>query len=431
MLKQLQKRLQIFLIVIFMSVVSLILGFSFWNTWKTRQVSDEVYLQRMASLIIYQLEADAAKADALLAKYEKEMNIFSILKNDAGQLLFQSDPDTRTDLAVLGKIAEESTASFSADSAGQADVTRQGGYGEIKGDHQDRYYVIPATVRTKSGEQYSLALFYEQPSLKALLLRQAPGAFAVWLLSFVCIFFVSRFLLRRAFAPTERVLKSQKGFVASASHELKSPLAVIMANAETLQTLEGENPRIQHQLQVIDTECMRMSRLVRDMLFLASSDAGQWTLQKENVNIDTLLITLYEAYEPICRKKSIPFSLNPDEGPRSCLCTDRERLFQILSIFLDNAVSYSPGNRPVELKTRQTAKEWAFFVVDHGKGISDAEKPLIFDRFYCADKAHTDKSHFGLGLSIAKELARMLAGKIILEDTPGGGATFCLTLPVK
>lgn len=102
-----------------------------------------------------------------------------------------------------------------------------------------------------------------------------------------------------------------------------------------------------------------------------------------------------------------------------------------MSIFLDNAISYSPENSSIEIQTRQAARELTFLVIDHGCGIAEKDKPFIFDRFYCGDKSRTDKSHFGLGLSIAKELAKMLAGKIGFEDTSGGGATFYLTLPLK
>lgn len=432
MLRRLQNRLRIFLIIIFMAVVSLILCFSFWNTWQARQIADITYIQRMASLLIYQLEADPARPDELLSNYEREMNVYSILKDNTGNILYQSDPDTLTDLDTLGKIAEENIEIQSpTNHTNFSQITEQGGYGEITGNNHDRYYVIPASISTKSGNWYSLVLFYEQPSISTLTFQQAPEYCGIWLLAFVCIFFVSRFLLHRAFEPTERVLQSQKDFVAAASHELKSPLAVIMANVENIQHIEIAEPQAQSHLKVIDAECMRMSRLVRDMLLLASSDADKWTVQIQEVNIDTLLITLYEAYEPICRKKAIHLDLNLGEDSYPQLHTDQERLFQILSIFLDNAVSYSPENSNIEIQTRQTTREFTFLVIDHGCGISEKDKPFIFDRFYCADKSRTNKSHFGLGLSIAKELARMLVGKIGFEDTFGGGTTFFLTLPLK
>ena len=432
MLKRLQTRLRVFLIIFFMAVITLILCFSFRNTWQARQTADITYIQRMASLIIYQLEADPESPDELLSNYEREMNVYSILEDNTGHVLFQSDPDTLTDLNTLGKIAKDNIEIQSPTAqTNSSPVTDQGGYGEIAGNNHDRYYVIPASISTKSGNWYSLVLFYEQPSMGALLLRQAPSYIVVWLLAFICIFFVSRFLLCRAFKPTERVLQSQKDFVAAASHELKSPLAVIMANVENIQNQELTEPQVQNHLNVIDAECIRMSRLVRDMVLLASSDTDQWTVQIQEVNIDTLLITLYEAYEPVCREKNIHLHLNLGEESYPQLHTDQERLFQILSIFLDNAVSYSQKNCSIEIQTRRTARELAFLVIDHGHGIAEQDKPFIFDRFYCADKSRTDKSHFGLGLSIAKELARILAGKIGFEDTCGGGATFFLTLPIK
>ena len=432
MLRRLQNRLRVILIIIFMAVVSLILCFSFWNTWQARQIADITYIQRMASLIIYQLEADPARPDELLSNYEREMNVYSILKDNAGNILYQSDPDTLTELDTLGKIAEESIEIQSpTNHTNFSQITEQGGYGEITGNSHDRYYVIPASISTKSGNWYSLVLFYEQPSISTLTFQQAPTYCCIWLLAFVCILFVSRFLLRRAFEPTERVLQSQKDFVAAASHELKSPLAVIMANVENIQNIEIAEPQAQNHLKVIDAECMRMSRLVRDMLLLASSDADKWSIQIQEVNVDTLLITLYEAYEPVCRKKAIYLDLNLGEESYPQLHTDQERLFQILSIFLDNAVSYAPENSSIEIQTRRTSRELTFLVIDHGRGIAEKDKPLIFDRFYCADKSRTDKSHFGLGLSIAKELARMLAGKIGFEDTSGGGATSFLTLPIR
>ncbi len=114
-----------------------------------------------------------------------------------------------------------------------------------------------------------------------------------------------------------------------------------MANIESIQNSEIKEPQTQNSLKVIDAECIRMSRLVRDMLLLASSDADKWTIHTQEVNIDTLLIMLYEAYEPICRKKSIHLDLNLDAESYPQIYTDQERVFQVLSIFLDNAVSYS------------------------------------------------------------------------------------------
>ena len=174
-----------------------------------------------------------------------------------------------------------------------------------------------------------------------------------------------------------------------------------------------------------------MSKLVRDMLLLASSDAKSWTICKNTIDIDTLLISLYETYEPICISKKICLRLEISETSYPKFCADEERLFQILTIYMENALHHSAGNKQIEIKTAVTAKHITFFVIDHGKGIPEDDKPYIFNRFYCADKSRTDKSHFGLGLSIADELAKMMNGKAGCKDTDGGGATFFVTLPLK
>lgn len=200
-----------------------------------------------------------------------------------------------------------------------------------------------------------------------------------------------------------------------------------MTKAEMLQdTIGQDNPQIQTGLQTIDSECMRMSRLVRDMLLLASSDADKWTIQKAEVDLDTLLISLYEAYEPVCMKEKLCLSLDINKSSFPKLYTDRERLFQILSVYMDNAIYYSPAGASIEIYAGLSAKEITISVVDHGSGVAEKDKPYIFDRFYCADKIH-----FGLGLSIALELSKMLGGKVGFSDTSGGGATFYVTLPVK
>ena len=142
------------------------------------------------------------------------------------------------------------------------------------------------------------------------------------------------------------MLNSQKDFIASASHELKSPLAVILANAEKPEQSKIDIPELKNSVKTIDSECMRISKLVNDMLLLASSDAKSWKLYKNIIDIDTLLISLYEAYEPICISKKICLHLDICKNSYPKLCTDGERLFQILAI-------YSYYSQPIVAKLKK------------------------------------------------------------------------------
>lgn len=164
---------------------------------------------------------------------------------------------------------------------------------------------------------------------------------------------------------------------------------------------------------------------------LASSDAKTWTLHKSTINVDTLLITLYETYEPVCMKQNLELKLHLSEESYPAMLTDKDRLFQILCVFMDNAIQHSKNNSLIEIEVIATEKNIAFSVVDHGQGISDEDKHYIFDRFYSGDKSHANKANFGLGLSIAKELTQMLNGTITINDTVGGGATFTVKFPLK
>ncbi len=441
MLKKLFGKLHVFLTGIFILIITLILCFSFWNSYQARQMGEVVYIQRMAALITYQLEDDETDPAEVLSDYEAGTGIYSLLKNARQEMVYKTRGKTKTDVEKLFARAGQTGVTQSGNGElSNARTSEQGGYVEISGDGHDRYYGIMSVITTKKGVNYSLALFSDKTTAWDLFLRELPLYGGIWCACGVFIFFAGRLLLAKAFEPTEKVLKSQKNFVAAASHELKSPLAVIMANAENLQDhLEDENEVLSPQmlketlkngLGTIDHECCRMSKLVQDMLFLASSDAGQWKLEKQQVNVDTLLISLYEAFEPVCAERSIRLELEISEESYPALYTDRERLFQILSVYMDNAAAYSFEGSSIGVQAKAEGKNITFFVEDHGKGIKDQDKPFIFDRFYCADRSRTDKSHFGLGLSIARELGKMLGGEIGFFDTPGGGATFYVTLPM-
>ena len=112
------------------------------------------------------------------------------------------------------------------------------------------------------------------------------------------------------------------------------------------------------------------------------------------------------------------------------LNADIDRLNQILSIFIDNALNYSLPKSEISLDATVFKNTLVFSIKDHETGIADKDKPFIFDRFFCADKSRTQKEHYGLGLCIAKELVEMHKGKIELSDTLGGGCTFKIFLPL-
>ena len=434
MLKPLSKKLNTLFITTIMLIITTIMIILCKNYIHMEQSSEVILFQRMVTQMMYQLEDNSQNFASIADSYhEYKSPIFCYIQDTSGKMVYQTDSGFPTDADTLlerfrTQTDKEDTFIITNDNK---PATDQSGVFMFNGTKNDGYLGILAPVVTPNGTAYHMSLIYRQQSLFDILTKQAFLYVSLWCLSLIAVTAMSYLLIKKALKPTEVMLKSQKDFIASASHELKSPLAVILANAEKLEQLQIDNTEFRKSVKILDKECMRMSKLVRDMLLLASSDAKSWTICKNTIDIDTLLISLYETYEPICISKKICLRLEISETSYPKFCADEERLFQILTIFMENAIHHSVGNKQIEIKTAVTAKHITFFVIDHGKGIPRDDKPYIFNRFYCADKSRTDPSNFGLGLSIADELAKMMNGEVDCKDTDGGGATFFATLPLK
>ncbi len=434
MLKPLSKKLNTLFITIIMLIITSIMIILCKNYIHTEQSNEIIIFQRLVTQMMYQLEDSSQTFQSIVDSYhEYKYPIFCYAQDTSGGMIYQTDSEFPTDADTLLErfriqAGKEKTFIMTNDNR---PTTSQSGIFLFNGTKNDNYLGILATIVMPNDTAYHLSLIYRQQSLFDILTKQAFLYVSLWCLSLIAVTAMSYLLIKKALKPTEVMLKSQKDFIASASHELKSPLAVILANTEKLEQLQIDNTEFKKSVKILDKECMRMSKLVKDMLLLASSDAKSWTIRKNTIDIDTLLISLYEAYEPICISKKICLRLEISETSYPKFYADGERLSQILTIFMDNAIHHSVNNKHIEIKTAISSKHITFFVTDHGNGITEDDKPYIFNRFYCADKSRTDKSNFGLGLSIADELAKMMNGKVGCKDTDGGGATFFVTLPFK
>lgn len=292
----------------------------------------------------------------------------------------------------------------------------------IKGEMGERYYGIHSTTYYAGSTVFDLILIHPQSSIWAILKTDCILYPFIWLMMLLLMHILSSFLIDKALQPVERTMKSQKHFIASASHELKAPLAVIQVNTEAMEFSPKQ--------KIILDECSRMNGLIQSMLSLASSDAGNWKMDIRETNVDMLLIETWEAFSETARKKNIRLNLDIEESYPTIPC-DKERVSQVLGIFLDNAISYSPSGTAVQIGAKVQGKKLVFYVIDHGPGIPDSEKEKVFERFYSGDPSRTEKGHYGLGLSIAQEIVRLHYGKIELKDTPSGGCTFEINLPIE
>lgn len=235
------------------------------------------------------------------------------------------------------------------------------------------------------------------------------------------------FFVKKMLYPVKETREKQVQFVAAASHELRSPLAVMLSN---LSALEKAGPQDRPQFQAnIKTEGLRMTRLIDDLLALANADSHSWSIVRTATELDTLTLNLYEKYERPAHEKGILLTVTlPEEGIPPVRC-DRDRVEQAVSALINNALSYTPAGGQVDLiLTQLNGGKMMFTVRDNGPGIPDREKPKIFQRFYRMDPSRQDREHFGLGLCVAQEIASLHRGKLWVEDSPGGGACFKMVL---
>lgn len=231
-----------------------------------------------------------------------------------------------------------------------------------------------------------------------------------------------------AVRPIQENQRRQNQFVSAASHELRSPLAVMQASAEAMQDAPPEKAK--RFAATIKGECARLSRLNDDLLTLAGADDRRWSMLCGRVEPETLLIEAGERFESLAAKKKMQVDIRLPDTPLPLLWGDSQRLQQLLDILLNNALSYTPEGGSIRLSAWQEGKSVALAVADSGAGIPPEHRLRVFERFYRVDDSRTDKEHFGLGLAVAMEIATLHKGTLEVEDAAEGGAAFVLRLPI-
>ena len=248
---------------------------------------------------------------------------------------------------------------------------------------------------------------------------------AIALVSLTAVTWLCWLVAGKAIVPVQESMERQEQFVAAASHELRSPLTAIRTGLSLLR-VEPESGR---HLTLMSREAERMSRLIDELLILAGGGSLRRNFRPEPIEPDTLLIDFADTMLPQARSRGVHLELELPEDAVPAIRADADRVRQMLTILTDNALRYAPEGSTVTLKLEAAGEGCRFYVSDHGPGIPDSEKQRIFDRFYRGSASRSDPDHFGLGLSVALELAKVHGGEVTVSDTPGGGATFTISLP--
>lgn len=226
--------------------------------------------------------------------------------------------------------------------------------------------------------------------------------------------------------------KLRQDFIANVSHELRTPISMMQGYSEAIvDDIAGTDDEKKEMARVIYDESLRMGRLVNELLDLARMEAGHIQLTIEEVEVQSYFQKVIRKFQGLAKEKGIILEQEL-EGTESWFKFDPDRLDQVLTNLIDNAIRHTPEKGFVKVSERMDERGLIIEVKDSGSGIPEEDLPFVFERFYKADKARTrGRSGTGLGLAIAKNIVNAHKGQITVQSKLGQGTTFSILIPRK
>jgi signal transduction histidine kinase len=222
--------------------------------------------------------------------------------------------------------------------------------------------------------------------------------------------------------------RERRAFLASASHELRTPVSNVKVTLEALESGAAEDAQLRDRfLRTAVDETNRMAGLIQDLLDLGRLEAGVSPLDRQATDVRHLMERLARTFEPRLRDAGLELAVEAVDAPVS---VDTERLLQALFNLLDNAIKFAPAGSTIAVRTFVAGKVVNISIADEGPGIAAADLPRVFDQFFSADPAR-QRGGTGLGLAIAKKIIDGHGGTLTVSSEPGKGATFVITLPLR
>jgi heavy metal sensor kinase len=234
-------------------------------------------------------------------------------------------------------------------------------------------------------------------------------------------------VLNSTFSRLETAFAQQKQFAADAAHELRTPVSVILTQTQTALARERDAAGYRQTVEACLRAAQRMRRLIESLLELARFDAGQEVLQHLRIDLAKTVANGVEMIQPLATEQGVKIltELHPLE-----IAGDSERLTQVVTNLLTNAIQFTPRGGEVRARLATAGGLAVLEVSDTGKGFAPEDLPRVFERFYRAEKSRTGAGNSGLGLAICKAIVEAHGGTIEAASA-GAGATITIRLPIK
>lgn len=298
-----------------------------------------------------------------------------------------------------------------------------GNKGNIPFNKTEYYYRI-----TPDADYQNLFIIFQDSEHDRNILKElVTGLSIAGIICMILSVFGSLFMVDKAMIPIQKAWQQQKNFLADASHEFRTPLAVIQTNLEIVRDNPEETIQSQeHWLSNIYEETLCMTKLVESLLFLARADSHQQLLTKNYFMINQGFHTAAELFRPVAMAKRVNLAIHTEND--ILFYGDESKLRQIVGILLDNAIRHTPPGGKVTMNLNNSQQGISLSVDDTGEGIEPEHLHGIFERFYQSDSSRS-RGGAGLGLSIAKWIIEKHNGTINVVSTLGKGTTFTILLP--
>lgn len=267
-------------------------------------------------------------------------------------------------------------------------------------------------VRKTGNNAKEITLMENEEAIKSLK-TTVVSTIVVGIIGIIIISIIAKKISKTIVKPVEETFEKQKQFISDASHELKTPLAVIEANTEVLQNKIGENK----WLTYIQKESQSMNKLVNDLLQLAKMENTK-NINYQKFDLSKEVQMSVAVFESLIYEKQIKLETNIDEG--IYFTGEKEDIKHIISIILDNAIKHTEKNNKIIVDVKKEKSDIKIEIKNQGEPIPPEEQEKIFERFYRVDKSRNrNEKRYGLGLSIAKEIVEKYNGTIKASSKDG------------
>ncbi|MBP3892991.1 MAG: sensor histidine kinase [Atopobiaceae bacterium] len=408
MLKKLRHKFVAIVMALTGTVLVAVLGSTYITTYQTQQ---ELIQHALDHTIHENMDARPTIGSMRPMDDERGRGMVSILidVNDDGIIMQLSDASVLVNMEVLDEVIDNVYED-----------------GMVSGTDRDAHVAWLSEDQDDGGKRIALV---DTSSSDTLLYQQAIKDLKIICVALLALFVISWKLSDWALRPVSAAWEQQRRFVADASHELKTPLAVILANTQILEKHEGVGPDAMRWVQSTSDEANHMKSLVSDLLELARTDAtvageSANAMRHEPVDLSDLVESAALEFDAIAFERGC--MLESEVTPGLTVQGDRNWLNRLVRILIDNACKYGADGTSVDVRLAQEAVKTVLTVHNMGNPIDEEDLPHVFERFYRSDKARSREAEggFGLGLAIAKGIADAHGAQISVTSSEKDGTTF-------